>query len=677
MRISGLNFSHNTPAACSLAAVGLLAIASLAGGCASIGNPSGGPRDEDPPRFVKANPPMGQTNVSLTLPKASLEFNELVNVKDAFSKVMISPNGATLPRVSSQGRRVNIEFQDSLMANTTYTIDFADAIEDNNEGNKLQGFFYTFSTGAEIDSLEVSGMVLGARDLEPQQQMLVGIYSESGDSIFARKPFERIARTDDKGRFTIGGLKVGTYRIYALKDLDNDRMYANPEEDVAFLPFTISPTAERVEVSDTILNLKSGAVDTIVSRTRTRFLPNDLLLRSFNTGVKPQYLVEYARKDSTQLTMRFNTAADSLPRLSLKGVDDFASRVIAEHSATNDTITFWLPRDIASRDSLEIAASFARPDSAGVLVNGTDLLEFNRVAVKTSIPKGEKTKKKKTEPTLQSPPATVRSLDIKSLTTGTQEVYNPLYIEFETPLEQLDTASFRVEVKVDTLWQPAPHQRVISRADSLNPRRLRLDYPWQFKTSYRVVADSAAAVGIYGQISKEFSTEFSTKSEDDYSSIIFTISGLYPGEKAFVELLNGSDNPVRKVSVTDSKAVFEYLDPGVYYARLTLDANGNGVFDPGDPLSGLMPDEAYYYPGRVNLKKGWDMDQSWDLFATAVDLQKPTALVRNKPATAKGSRNKEEVENDEEPFDPTANPFDPVESRKRKEAAKRRNGGYQ
>ena len=199
----------------------------FAAACANIGNPSGGARDEDPPLFVSANPPQGSLNVDKT--RISITFNELVNVKDAFSKVVVSPPSRQVPRVASVGKRVTVTF-DSLLPNTTYTIDFADAIEDNNEANKLQGFAYTFSTGAELDSLRISGMVLDSRNLEPRQGILVGVHENLNDSAFVKVPLLRVAKTDDRGQFTIRGLKECTYRLFYLDDKDIVFIFEIPEE---------------------------------------------------------------------------------------------------------------------------------------------------------------------------------------------------------------------------------------------------------------------------------------------------------------------------------------------------------------------------------------------------------------------------------------------------------------
>lgn len=650
------------------------AAALLMWGCASIGTPGGGARDEDPPRLVRANPRYGSVNVPVTQRRIFLDFNEIVNVKDAFNKVVVSPLGLKVPRVTANGRRVTVEFEDTLHANTTYTVDFADAIEDNNEGNPLQGFFYSFSTGATLDSLEISGMVLGALDLEPQQGVLVGVYPDQGegtDTCFFRRPFDRLARTDDRGRFTVPGLRGIPYRLFALKDLDADRKYANPEEDVAFWPVAIIPSAERMETVDTVLNLKTGAVDTIVSRMRTRFMPNDVLLRMFNTQRRPQYLAKYERRDSTAIYMQFNAPTERLPQLEFTALAGNTPNLILESSAGCDTLTYWLPRELTRIDSLQVKASFLRPDSTGNLVWGTDVLDFDRRRDRVA-PKKVKKKKTDNEETKVPPPP---ELGMEISGGGLQEIYAPLRLQFPVPLARLDTAAFRLEQKKDTLWIPAPHTTTLTRNDSLSPRRFSIDYPWEFGTSYRLVADSASAEGLYGEILGKVEREFKTKAEEDYSSLALQIAGLETGETAVVELLDGSGNPMRRVPVVRGQALFKYLDPGTYYARLIEDLDGDGLFTTGEMADAVGPDGAavmrlpeagYYYPKKINVKKNWDVDQLWNPFETPVDLQKPESLKKNKPQARHGRQQQQTQEEDEEVFDPTVNPFDPKDAKRKK-----------
>lgn len=642
----------------------LLFVGLIAAACANIGNPSGGARDEDPPVFVSANPAPGALNVDKN--RISISFNELVNVKDAFQKVVVSPPSRQVPRVASVGRRITVTF-DSLKPNTTYTIDFGNSIEDNNEGNKLEGFAYTFSTGPSIDSLRISGMVLDARNLEPQQGILVGVHENLSDTAFAKTPLLRIAKTDDRGRFTIRGLRDTTYNVFALKDLDNDYSYANPEEDMAFLPYKVRPTFERIETFDTLYT-KLGDVDTVRTRTRTRFLPNDILLRSFNSLKRPQYLSKYERQDSTRVFLKFNTKSETLPEISIASPEGLDFRgVTLERNLTNDSLVYWLPERLVGVDSLRLAVNYLRTDSTGALTIFPDTLRFYTNKPKVSKKKNSKKEEKK--------PLNIED-SIKNITLGfkfsgsTQEVNLPVAFEFDTPLAKMDTGKFRLEVMVDTLWKKVPKPFRIQQRDSVSPRHFLLSYPWEYETKYRVVGDTMAAIGIYGKPTRPFTNEFTTKREDEYCSIAFNIHGEDPSVPLFAELLSPSDNAVAVRPVVDGKVVFRYLAPGKYYARVIEDYNGNGEYDTGDYENGLQPEVAYYYPKVVNIKKNWDKEEDWDLFATAIDLMKPNAIKKNKPERKKIQTNEgEEVEEEEDVFDPTANPFDPNQRTRRKTGA--------
>lgn len=637
----------------------------IAAACANIGNPTGGARDEDPPLFVSANPPQGSLNVDKT--RINITFNELVNVKDAFTKVVVSPPSRQVPRVSSIGKRVTVTF-DSLAPNTTYTIDFADAIEDNNEANKLQGFAYTFSTGATLDSLRISGMVLDSRNLEPKQGILVGVHSNLNDSAFIKTPLLRVAKTDDKGQFTIRGLKEGTYRVFALEDKDNDYKYENPEEDIAFYEVTVTPTTESVEVTDTTFN-NLGEVDTVTNRLRTRFLPNDILLRTFNSQIRPQYLSKYERIDTTRVFMKLNTRPKSLPKLSIINPSgESMEDAVLERNLTNDSLVYWLPERLVHVDSLRIAATYLRTDSTGNLSETTDSLRFyfNRPKPKKA-KKNDKDKEKKisVEDSIKA-----ITLDV-AFKSSQQEVNMPVEFEFATPLAKIDQSAFRLETLVDSIWKPVKGDFIFSQRDSVSPRNFKVEYPWAYDTKYRLVADTLAAIGIYGKPTRPISHEFTTKKEEDYCSLTFNLSGLDPDIPTFVELLSGSDAVVRSEPVKNNTVTFRYLAPGKYYARIIEDFNGNGEYDTGNYDLQLQPDLAYYYPKVINIKKNWDKDEQWDVFAVAIDQMKPNAIKKNKPAQDKRKRdnNEEYEEEEDEIFDPTANPFDPNRNTRRKTGA--------
>lgn len=636
----------------------------LLGSCANVGNPSGGPRDEDPPIFVSSNPPMGSVNVNKE--KITLTFNEIVNVKDAFSKVVVSPAIGSTPRVSSLGRRVTVEF-DSLQPNTTYTIDFADAIQDNNEDNPLQGFAYTFSTGSELDSLRISGRVLSARAMEPQQGMLVGVHSNMSDTAFSKTRLLRMAKTDDKGQFTIRGLAPGSYRVFALKDNDNDYAYSSPEEDMAFYDVLVTPAARTVTATDSVYDPITGKVDTVVERMRTQFLPNDILLRSFNSEIRQQYMSKYERLDSTRVFIKFNTRADSLPAVRIiapRSAAGIKSLGTLEASAKLDSLVWWLSPELMRTDSLKLEVSYTRTDQNLVPSAVVDTLDF--FTKRMPQPKKKKDDKKK----ISAADSIAAITTAFKLTTGTSQHVN-LPVEFELPMPpaHYDPAAFHLSVLVDTIYRPILSDYVLTRPDSLNPRRFSLDYLWDYGGKYKLEIDSMAAVDIYGKPTRPLKHEFTVKQAGDYCSLLFQISGIPADTPAFVELLNGSDAVVRSVKVDKNEAYFPFLEPGKYYARIVFDVNGNGEYDTGNYQLNLQPELAYYYPKVINVKKNWDKEELWSLWDTPVDMMKPVQILKNKPETDKRNRNRtntQSVEEDEDYFDPTENPFDPNDPAKRR-----------
>lgn len=152
--------------------------------CAKKGMPEGGPKDEEPPEFIRANPENYTTNFNKK--EIRIFFDEYIKLKNPQQQVIISPPMSPRPSILPLGtarRDVQIEIFDTLEENTTYTINFGKSIIDNNEGNPLNYFKYVFSTGDYIDSLEVGGTVEDAYLKKPADFISVFLYEV--DSTFS------------------------------------------------------------------------------------------------------------------------------------------------------------------------------------------------------------------------------------------------------------------------------------------------------------------------------------------------------------------------------------------------------------------------------------------------------------------------------------------------------------
>ena len=621
--------------------------------CANIGNPSGGPIDKTPPIFMRSNPTPNAVNVKDR--KIEIFFDEIVTLKDPSTKIIVSPAQTEMPRMSALGRKVTVELVDSLLPNTTYTIDFSNSIQDNNEGNAIDNFAFAFSTGSVIDSMRVSGYVLDSRTLEPMQSVVVGLQSNLVDSAFHKEKLQRVALTNDRGQFTIRNVSPGSYHIFALKDLDRDYKFGNPTEDIAFLDSIIVPSIGSREAADTVYN-DLNEIDTIMRATRPAYFPNDILLSMFNEDRKSQYLANNLRVDSTRISLTFAAASDTLPSLSIVGRNDVPDQwYTLERSQTNDTLTYWIrPPHLVSADTLMVATTYLRTDTASNLSWGTDTLKFTFQRQKAK-------KKKKNEETdsLEQ----IRFMELHPLANGTQEVYAPLLLQTGTPIERYSREAFHLQRKLqnDTTFYPAEIKSIALRDSTLNRRDLMLKVDWEPGAAYTLAVDSLAMTDIYGLQTKPLKVDFNVRKMEEYGNIVFNIPAVR--DSAIVELLDGTEKIVLRAPVKSHRAELLNLLPGKYYARLFIDRNGNGKYDTGNYDMHLQPEETVYYPGAINLKKNWDVEQTWDIYATPIDKQKPEAIKKNKPERKKWEKvNTEKTETDEDEengFSDFSNPNDP------------------
>ncbi len=694
----------------ALAVVAAFALVSLVAGCARMGTPDGGPYDETPPKIVRTSPKFGSANQK-NVKKVVIEFDEIVKIDNPSEKVVISPPQIEQPEIEADGRKVTVSLRDSLKPGMTYTIDFADAIVDNNEGNPYGNYAFTFSTGDRVDTLQVSGNVLDASNLEPIKGMLVGLYkvggSEEGDtvaslpdSVFRTRPFERISRTDSRGRFIVKGLAPGKYRVFALKDQNQNYIYDQKAEMVAFTDRVLSPYSRPDVRQDTVWH-DSIHFDSIMAVPYTHFYPDDIVLRAFQSEVQDRYLLKSERPTLQQFTLMFTAPSDTLPLL--RGLNfDAENAFVIDANQRKDTISYWIKDSLVyNMDTLEVKLDFFATDTTGHLALTTDTLTLVPKLTKAKLAKQQeeayeewvkeckqKAKEERraakkeggrddgdgsaAEEETGAEPADVngaehaaeessaRSKDKKKGKKKKKDeedfVIPPMPEDFldyrvsnASGMDPDKNVDFIFEEPLDSVDMSKIHfsvkrdsifvpERFVFRQVADNIRKYRLYAEWETDSVYSIEIDTAAFVNIYGKRCEAKKIGVTMKKMDSYSTLFVALSGA--DTSAVVQLLNGSDKVVKTVKSADGRADFYFIAPGVYYMRMFYDRNGNGKWDTGDYDKHQQPEEVFYYPQPLTLKAQWEITQEWNPVSVPLPEQKPLKITKQKPDKERKSKNR-------------------------------------
>ncbi len=608
--------------------------------CAKMGQPDGGWFDETPPAIVGSTPGDKATNVKTR--KVSILFDEFIQVDNPTEKVVISPPQLETPDIKGAGKKIVVELKDSLKQNTTYTIDFSDAISDNNEGNPLGNYAYTFSTGNHIDTLQVSGYVLEAQNLEPIKGILVGLYADVSDSAFTRLPMLRVSRTDSRGRFVIKGIAPGTYRCYALADADNNYLYSQKSEKLAYNHQLIVPTFKPDVRQDTIWS-DSLRIDSIVQVKYTHFLPDDIVLKAFTEIQTDRYLVKTERPEADRFTLFFSYGSDSLPRLRGLNFNENDAFII-EAAERNDTITYWL-RDttLVNQDTLRVQLSYMMTDSLGVLQPQTDTLEIlakvpYEKRMKQLADQREEWQKKQDKAKKRGKPYETK-MPVDALKLQLQAKSEPapdenVLITLPSPLARIDTAAIHLYAKHDTLWYNAPF---VIRAKQGRHRTYELLGEWRPGIEYSLELDTMAFADIYGKVSDPLKHGLKVKTDESFSTLLLNLTGM-ADTTVVVQLLGSNDGVKKEVTTRNGVAEFFYVIPGEYYLRMYIDSNADGRWTTGEYAADRQPEPVYYYPQKVECKAKWDLTLTWNPTAKPLYQQKPMDITKQKPEKEKTIR---------------------------------------
>ena len=612
----------------------------LISACASIGSPDGGDYDEKPPKVLKCSP--NNQAVNSKSKRIVLTFNEYIKLENATEKVVVSPPQIEMPDIRTEGKKISVQLFDSLRTNTTYTIDFSDAIVDNNESNPMGHYTYSFSTGPVIDTLEVSGVLLEAQNLEPIKGMLIGLHSDLSDSAFIASPLKRVSRTNGSGRFNIKGIAPGKYRIYALQDANGNFLFDQKSEKIAFDTIVIEPSSSPDIKQDTIWK-DSTTIDSIRQIHYTHFYPENIVLKAFLEGFQARHLLKAERAVPHLFSLFFTAPSDSLP--TIKGLNfDEKNAFIVEHSLKNDTLTYWIPdTTLAYKDTLVFALTYLDSDSLNQLIPKTDTIELAPKITRERILKEqqrkmeewEKEKKKERKARKGAMPYEENPYEKEYLTysfspMGSMDPNQNITFTFSEPLESIDSMGIHFRKKVDSLWLDAPFY-FIPIENQL--RTYRLYAEWRPGEHYQIELDSATFKSVMFHCNKASKHEIQVRPLDEYSSLFLQLE--LADTCAIVELLNNADKVVRSMRAVNNKADFYFVKPGTYYLRTFIDKNGDGVWTTGDYGSKNQPEEVFYFPQPMTLKPKFEYEQQWDVRGIELVKQKPLEITKQKPDKTK------------------------------------------
>ncbi len=593
--------------------------------CANIGRPDGGMKDEIPPVLKDSKPIVN--SLGFDNDKVRIFFDEIVVLKNLSANFLVSPPMNKTPRVSAYGKELFIEFEDTLQSNTTYTLYFGDAVVDNNEGNMLRNFSFSFSTGYDLDTMRLQGIVVDAATLDPVSGIIVGIYDNYNDSVFTKNVPLRIAKTNANGVFSVNNVKPGAYIVRALLEMDNDFKFSKPTETIAFCDSIYTTHQETLTLLDSVFKDSVGMKREIIPvfvkmqpRDTIVYYPDDILLRSFQEKRFFQVLNTKERLLENIMNFEFEYPLTQEPHIAL--LDDTLREdwIYSEISDDSLMMTYWIKdTSLVNLDTINIRYDYQVFDSLAQLVwqRDTIAMRFKRKKKSARQQRREEKNAEKENIVEKAPP-----LKMSSNVSGNLPYFDDVFIQTENPILNYDKNSIHLwEVVNDSTlkslnykWEEEPH------------RTYRLSYKWDEESQYRLIIDSAIFHDIYGLVNDSIAYNFKIDGEDKFSTIIMNISNLK--ENAVVQLFDKSQEIIssRSIDKNGGEVFFDFLKPGTYYVNLFLDANNNGKWDTGNYGEHLQPEELRYFSKAIEAKAYYEMEEDWDVEAFPLLEQKPIDL---------------------------------------------------
>lgn len=555
----------------------ILAVTIFSHSCANTTQaPSGGPRDTIPPVIVKIVPESYVLGVPLEGAMFSFTFDEYFTVKNP-KNIYLSPPQSKPPKYKIRGKSLNVTFEEPLDSNTTYTLSLMDAIADNNEGNMFPGFTYVFSTGDVIDSLMITGIVQDCNTLAPVKGATVMLYKEMADSaVMLQRPFAA-AKTDDWGFFCLRNLADTCYRLYAVKDANNNNLYDQAEHElIAFIDTAIVP---KTVVNDSLPELQAYDMkDTLGCQARN----TEYELNLFRERPSKQYISNQGRLGDRFGFIAFMAPDAHIDSMWVRGVAP--DRLITQFNIERDSLLLWINDTRKMPDTLHAYVNYRKTDTLGKLVPYTEHVKLYVEGKGKTVQKSSRKDIKREDTTcvfkLETTPETVE-----------QKGYD---LTFDSPIinESFDSLKF-VSINPKQVESKAEYEVIPDTMDirhfTIKPKAsLLVGYDYVLKMPGRSFRD------INGFYNDSLDVKVTLPTDEKLSTLNLTLAGV--DKKYIVDLLSEKrDKVLRTFIVTEpTMLTFSYLKTGNYVIRLTEDVNSNGIVDTGSLFQHRQPEKVKF-----------------------------------------------------------------------------------
>ena len=548
-------------------------------GCANTTTPpTGGPKDTIPPEITKIYPLPGTVNVPVHKTKVRFTFNEYVKIKDA-NGIFLSPPLEKKPKAVIKGKSVEVSFESDLDTNTTYTLDLTGAIADNNEGNLFQGYTLVFSTGSQIDSMCLTGMVQDCNTLMPLKGATVLLYKDQSDSaVFLQRPVAA-AKTDDWGYFSLRNIQDTVYRIYAIKDANNNNKYDPESESVAFLDTLFRP---HIVYNDSIYEFKKFDMkDTLLCLARK----TDFELNVFREKPTKQMIVKKERVGLRTAYLTFMAPGTTVNSMRIKGLPK--EKLISQFNPVKDSLEIWVNDQRKMPDTLHLVINYDKTDTNGVLkpTEETVKLALDK-KLRAEMMKSTSSRDRKHEDTI--------AVMTTSADPTTIEQYG-YQIEFKYPLIEEAWDSLRFRMVNPRQQESVGKVKVIRDSTNLRKYSVMPEEPFQTGYDYFLKIPYRRFRDINGYYNDSTELKVTLPTDEKLSSITLDLSGVH--EKYIIDLLNDKRNKVIRSFIvsSDGPVLFPYLKAGTYCIRMTQDVNNNNLVDTGNLLEKIQPEKVRFF----------------------------------------------------------------------------------